>query len=402
VKFSIGVALVAVAAVAVLLGIGSHHARHDQLASGPEPPPLVGAGLVHRRCKLDAPEVQSYPYSTDPDSLTDVQFVSPSTGWVLGPDYLLTTSDGGSHWRVQLRSRRSRWTALDFINKSTGWVIGANDLLATTNGGRTWRALPQTCPAIRSLHFVNSHVGFAITSGTPGPLGAVWGDHGAALLTSDDAGRTWRHLASPRQPQSVCFYTPRRGWVGAHGSIYSTTDAGQHWTLSFTGSTPPKGFTAAVALQCTGPGGGWAEAIGPGAAMSQEPHLGLHSTSSTWTALFAEQYFPHPGIASTTNSPSSDPSAFSAINATHAVFLDECTACGYGMETIGFVTGTRLTKTRNIPGINMSVSASFTSPTDGWVIGVRVRYTTFAYRVIHTTDGGISWHTQYVMPTTRS
>ena len=137
--------------------------------------------------------------------------------------------------------------------------------------------------------------------------------------------------------------------------------------------------------------------------MSQEPHIGLHSTGRTWTALFAEQYFPHPGIPVKTNSPSSVPNAFSAINASDAVFLDECTACGGGTAWIAFATGKHLTKTRIIPGMTGSAAASFTSPTDGWVIGVRAHYgpTRLTYRVIHTTDGGHSWQTEYSMPTTR-
>jgi photosystem II stability/assembly factor-like uncharacterized protein len=402
-KFSFGFAAVAIvaAAVAVALSLGSTGPHHNRLASVPEPPALLGAGPNHGGCKLDAPELESYPYSTDANSLSDVQFVSASTGWVLGPDHLLATSDAGSHWRVQLTSRTSLWSALDFINTSTGWVIGARDLVATTDGGQRWRALPQTCPAIRSVNFVTSRVGFAIASGTTGQLGAVWGDHAAALLTTDDGGQTWHRLATPESPQSVCFYTKRRGWLGAHGAIYSTADGGRHWTPSFTGSTPPRGFTAAIALQCTGPGGGWAEAIGPGAAMSQEPHIGLHSTGRTWTALFAEQYFPHPGIPVKTNAPSSVPNAFSAINASDAAFLDDCTACGYGTAALALVNGTRLTKTRNIRDITGSVAASFTSPTDGWVIGVLARDgRTTTYRVVHTTDGGRSWHTQYSTPTT--
>lgn len=388
------------ATVAVVLSLGAP-ARPDRLSSGPAPPVLAGGSLDHRRCKLDAPEVQSYPYSTDPDSLADVRFVSRTTGWVLGPDYLLATADAGNHWTVQLRSRTSLWSALDFITTKTGWVIGAHDLLATTDGGRTWQALPQTCPAIRSLNFVTPRIGFAIASGKAGPLGAAWGDHGAGLLTTHDAGRSWQRVATPKHPQSVCFYTPQRGWLGAHGSIYRTTDAGRHWTLSFIDSTPSRSSAAALALQCTGSGGGWAEAIGPGAAMNQEPHIGLHSSGSTWTAIFAEQYFPHPGIDVKANSPSSVPTAFSAIDPSNAVFLDRCTACGYGAETIAFAAGTRLTKTRTIPSITGAVAASFTSPTDGWVIGVRVRHTTFAYSIIHTTDGGKSWHTQYSMPKTR-
>ena len=318
---------------------------------------------------------------------------------MLGPDYLLATADAGNHWTVQLSSRTSLWSSLDFINRSTGWVIGAHDLLATTDGGRRWHAVPQTCPAIESLDFVTPRVGFAIASGAAAPLGEAWANNTAALLTSHDAGRTWKHVATPKQPQSVCFYTPKRGWLAAHGSIYSTRDSGRRWRLDFTDSFRPTAFTATIAVQCTGPDVGWAEAVGPGGEMSQEPHVGLHGTGSTWKALFAEQYFPHPGIPTTMNSPSSDASTFAAINASHAVFLDECTACGYGIETIGFVTGTRLTRARDIPGINGSVSASFTSPTDGWVIGVRVHDATFSYRVIHTTDGGTTWHTQFIMPT---
>ena len=177
-KFSFGFAAVAIvaAAVAVGLSLGSSGPRRNRLSSGPEPPALIGSSLDHGRCKLDAPERQSYPYSTDPDSLADMRFVSPSTGWALGPDYLLATSDAGSHWIVQLSSRTSLWSSLDFINASTGWVVGAHDLVATSDGGRRWRVLPRHARRSAALNLVTSRVGFAIATGTTGQLG----ENGAA------------------------------------------------------------------------------------------------------------------------------------------------------------------------------------------------------------------------------
>jgi hypothetical protein len=148
--------------------------------------------------------------------------------------------------------------------------------------------------------------------------------------------------------------------------------------------------------------------------MSQEPHVGLHSYGSTWTVIFAEQYFPHPGIKVKRQSPGSCPSAFSAINARSAAFLDSCPACepdpsapiaiAIAIATNG---GSRLLKTHNLTGITGPVAASFTSTSQGWVIGALDHYvptgvTAFTYRVVHTTDGGRSWYTQYAMPATNS
>jgi len=398
------VGLLAVVAVGAL-GLGVFRGPAAAVRSTREPPVLAGARPARARCRLNQAEPE-----VSPDALVDVRFVSGSTGWALGSARILMTSDGGRHWTVEAVSRTASWSSMDVISASHGWVVGDNGLQVTTDGGRHWLALPQTCPAIRALDFINPRDGFAIASGQAGPQGAVSGTRGAVLLATDDAGRSWRRLPTPKRPQSVCFHNSQSGWLGAGGNIYATTDGGRHWTLSFTGPTPIRpGYTATIALQCTASGGDWAQDVGPGGEASQEPHIGLHSYGSTWTAIFAEQYFPHPGIRVERQSPGSDPGAFSAINASSAVFLDVCPACEPGASApfaIARAGGARLTRTGNVTGITGPLAASFTSTSQGWVIGVLEHYhptgvNAFTYLIVHTGDGGRSWHSQYRMPTTR-
>jgi photosystem II stability/assembly factor-like uncharacterized protein len=181
------------AAVAVALILGVFRGRAASPHSGRKPSVLAGAGPLQGACKLD--ETEPKP---SPNALVDVRFVSGSTGWVLGTDRILMTSDAGTHWTLQAISRTPSWSALDFATASHGWVIGTNGLQVTTDGGRHWRALPQTCPAIRALDFISPRQGFAIASRQAGPVGAVWGTRGAVLLVSNNGGSSWHRLTTSR------------------------------------------------------------------------------------------------------------------------------------------------------------------------------------------------------------
>ncbi len=381
----------------------------------------VVRGSERRGCRLIEPISLGV---ASPGALLDVQFVSPAAGWMVGSGRILVTTDGGSHWSVQATSPTAQWSALDFVDASHGWVVGADGLLATSDGGRHWRELPEHCPAIRTLDFLSPERGFAIAGGVAGGGGGLGSvvrtvysgsdrrSREAGLLVSDDGGKSWRRLLTPKPPQSVCFNSSEHGWLGAGGNIYATSDGGRHWTLSY--KTPPRrqpetDDPAAVALRCAGAHAAWAEVVPPGAGSSQAPHIGLHSSGGSWEAIFAEQYFPHPGIAVSRQSPGSYPSAFSAISGSTAAFIDFCPACVPQASTpVGIAEkgGLRFRRPENVHGLTQAFAASFISPNEGWVAGVlenfhqpcsatECRTPKASFRLEHTTNGGRTWHTQY-------
>lgn len=335
-----------------------------------------------------------------PGALTGVQFVSPQRGWVVGRGEILATSDGGQHWSIQLKGDL-RLASVDFVDASHGWAVGARDLLGTVDGGRHWVRLPEPCPAIRQVHFVSSQIGYAIAGGidlfgAASPLAPL--RHGVLLVTGD-GGRTWHRVPAPADAQSVCFGTARTGWLGAGGGLYRSTDAGRSWqaTSARVRSRDPS-YPALMAVQCAGAGSAWALAIGPGAASSQQPHIGFHAGPHGTESIFAEQYFRKPGSVPHTMSPGSYAGPFSAISPTAAAFIDGCPACGYGTAPWGMAVhgGAELRRKGTIAGLSFATGASFLSQQQGWVIGELIRpggsgTSRATWRVVKTSDGGRTW-----------
>jgi photosystem II stability/assembly factor-like uncharacterized protein len=328
--------------------------------------------------------------------LWDAQFVSRALGWVVGTDGILDTTDG-AQWSEQYRTTAPGFDDVDFIDSGHGWAVGPNALVRTTDGGAHWQQLTQPCPHLTSVHFVSSTTGFGVADSEP------FGANGV-LMTTSDAGTTWQRLRSPSGVQSVCMDTSGHGWLGAAGDIYGTDDSGAHWAHSFDQPTDGNGTEPYdVKLQCTGGGAAWAELLG-GGAMSKQAHLGLHSDGKTWSAIFAEQFFPHPGINVDADAPSSYFGGFSAISPTSAVFVDNCVACGYyGVPMMETTTdgGAHLSKPDTVANITDATGASFVTVNDGWVIGVDQTPDqgnnggpTFL-RIEHTADGGRTWTTQH-------
>ena len=227
-----------------------------------------------------------------PPGIDGLQFVSLSRGWAVSQDAILATADGGAHWTRQL-SGKLDLTAVDFISAQDGWAVGTSSLLATTDGGARWTALAEPCPVIRSVHFISPETGFAVAGGKN-----VGGTHpaipvlGGVVLTTGDGGHTWHRMATPANAQTACFSDPRRGWLGADGLLYRTSDGGTHWTaLTSMAGAAGSGYPAEMSVECANDGSAWALRVGPGAAMSQDPHVGYHADQAGATAIFAEQYF---------------------------------------------------------------------------------------------------------------
>jgi hypothetical protein len=240
-----------------------------------------------------------------------------------------------------------------------------------------------------------------------GGYGTAMPDMGGVVLATSDAGRTWRPLAAPANAQSVCFSDPAHGWLGAGGRLYRTVDGGGQWIGPLTPASGEDGagYTADMEVQCAGDGSAWALSIGPGAAMSQQPHIGYHANAAGATAIFAEQYFPGPNPPG--RAPGSYSGPFSAISSAAAVFVDYCPACGFGTAPWDVATGSGATLTvkGNVGQITEPHAASFLSTQAGWVAGTATQYTSTGKaraqeRIVATTDGGRTWQVEYATPWT--
>jgi photosystem II stability/assembly factor-like uncharacterized protein len=327
--------------------------------------------------------------------LTDVQFISPSQGWVVGQRSILATGNGGATWTAQKRGDLNL-TSVDFVSSKVGWAVGPGTLLGTTDGGQHWTALPEPCPQIHSVHFLSATTGFAIAA--RGGSQAAWATippTGGVVLSTANGGRSWQPVAAPANAQSVCFSGTQAGWLGAGGKLYYSDSGGRSWTLQAKGPSGPAA-QGAMQVQCA-QDAAWGLDVGPGAAMSQEPHIGYHATPGAATPIFAEQYFPHPGVAVHAEPPGSYAGPVSALTDSAAVFIDSCPACGWGTAPWDLVTagGATLTREGTVGGITQANGASFLSPADGWVVGVERNSHGAAPRIVRTQDGGRSWQVQF-------
>lgn len=341
-------------------------------------------------------------------NLTGMEFASAAQGWAVGQHTILATSDGGAHWTAQL-SGNLNLTSVDFINGRDGWAVGTTSLLATTDGGAHWTPLPEPCQTIRSVHFISPATGFAVAGGRgTSSLDPAVPALGGVVLSTVDGGRTWHAMTAPGNAQTVCFNDGRHGWLGASGLLYRTSDGGRNWTvLTSEAARAGSGQQADMSVECADGGSVWALRVGPGAAMSQDPHVAYHADQAGAAPVFAEQYFQTPGTAPATQSPGSYAGPFSAIDSAAAVFVDWCPACGLGTAPwdLASNSGTAVSKMGNVGSITEPQAASFRSPLIGWVAG---RDTVLPAagnaaprsqeRIVATADGGRTWHVEWSGP----
>lgn len=181
--------------------------------------------------------------------LSGLDFVSPSTGFAVGGQYLkysghgqeevvLKTTDGGYHWRVAWQATIASPSDLDtnffaqvaFFSPEVGLALdggmtaGANGPLGghlwrTVDGGRHWAELPEK----------------GLRLALDGPDG-VWlvegnaGQEGDVLWRSLDRGRSWSSVGNPARVtvSAVSGYGPEL-WVSTEAGDFLSDDGGQTW-----------------------------------------------------------------------------------------------------------------------------------------------------------------------------
>ncbi len=154
-------------------------------------------------------------------------FQDANSGWVVGDQKILYTSDGGANWTEQVQAEDLMLYAVDFVNSDEGWTVGDGGvILHTTDGGANWNAQSSPVSArFRSVDFVDQMNGW------------VCGDVGCAIYTTD-GGANWtqKTLATYTNLNKVFFLDGRHGWMaGFDGSVLRTSDLGANWVLESSG-----------------------------------------------------------------------------------------------------------------------------------------------------------------------
>jgi photosystem II stability/assembly factor-like uncharacterized protein len=163
-----------------------------------------------------------------------VAFADARHGWLLagrsdhGSGYhVLSTSDGGAHWRVS-HSTQLTLTGLDAVGAKECWVVGGGYhprpgvVIRTSDGGRNWQTKTDvSAEHLLGVSFPDARHGWAV------------GLAGTVVATSD-GGATW----SAQDPggefalEQVSFSDPQHGWaLIGHDALLTTVDGGQSWTV---------------------------------------------------------------------------------------------------------------------------------------------------------------------------
>ncbi len=116
----------------------------------------------------------------------------------------------------------------------TVWVVGNADadgyaaVLRSDDGGRTWQ-VPES--NVTMLEGIDLHDVFAVSAETAWAVGT-----GQTLVYTEDGGKNWTRVDTfPDHNDSIIFYTisspvPGEFWIsGSDGAVYHTRDGAEHW-----------------------------------------------------------------------------------------------------------------------------------------------------------------------------
>jgi len=135
---------------------------------------------------------------------------------------------------------------------------------------------------------------------------------------------TWTPTGGPTRLQSLCFSDARTGWVARGGMVWTTEDAGAHWTRR-TLMRERQGFPIPE-LYCHGDNV-WLVLHG-GAAAGTEGYTIFRSLDrgKTWRAVFASFSTTLPRVSNYSG-------PIAALGAGVAVLEGSCAPCGAGSVT---------------------------------------------------------------------
>jgi photosystem II stability/assembly factor-like uncharacterized protein len=176
-----------------------------------------------------------YPNLPDSFFIEDVEFISPTKGWLVGVDRDLghtrtfyATLDGGETWTL-MPGGGGRMVDVEFAGPDLGIVLFAGGrMYRTVDGGSTWKDVwlqPRfTSPLVDELKFFNKSIGWIV------------GWDGLVAKTTD-GGRTWSYQPLPDNTEhffAIAIEGRDRvvvsGRTNAGSPVsYRTVDGGAHW-----------------------------------------------------------------------------------------------------------------------------------------------------------------------------
>jgi len=204
----------------------------------------------------------SRQHSGTENNLTSVYFTNENTGFTVGTDVILKTTNSGTNW---IKSDIAGiWTSISFANSNTGFICGHNGkIMKTTNAGSNWFNLNSSSTKnFTSINFINEQTGYVtgwfktFLSTTDGGVtftdyftnnayymflrsffindkAFVIGSEGA-IFKSTNSGISFDSvsLGMPNSLSGIQFFPNGKGFIfGCCGAFFKTNDFGENWNM---------------------------------------------------------------------------------------------------------------------------------------------------------------------------
>lgn len=143
---------------------------------------------------------------------------------------ILKTIDGGANWTIASDNLGSYLRSVHFVDNSIGFAVGDDGtILKTINGGDNWT--PQSVSGsiqsrmLNDVYFIDQNIGIAV-GGWPS------NDSIQTILKTTDGGANWNIVTDNLSPMlnAVHFFSATQGYaVGNDGAVLYTNDSGSTW-----------------------------------------------------------------------------------------------------------------------------------------------------------------------------
>ena len=168
-----------------------------------------------------------YPTSGTIDGIEKIDFIDTMTGYAVGYDLFIKTTDGGVTWTdVVVAADVWVYKSLTFYDASIGIVTaltngGSYEVYTTSDGGLTWNPIANTA----------NMPTFTVAYADATTLYAVGANE--VISKSTDSGDTWVEIQSgtPTFYNLEVFFTDANTGIvsGEDGTIHATLDGGTTW-----------------------------------------------------------------------------------------------------------------------------------------------------------------------------
>ena len=187
--------------------------------------------------------------------LTDVYFLTVTTGFTCGGSYVYKTTNGGYNWTSKMMPDTTNLNAVRFLNSSTGYACGGKyinenwslaHLFKTTNAGEIWTKIYEVS-GMTIIYFTDV---FPVDSMVYVTIGgyASYGAMGGAMRSTNN-GLNFTGMIFPMESgyfSKISFVNAQTGWVtSSYGTdvplltrkAFKTTDGGMNWEIQYRDST---------------------------------------------------------------------------------------------------------------------------------------------------------------------